>query len=76
LSVISRLVTLFASTHPNSYRMQLVGANKNTARTSIPRSILERHANHHNLTVEEFVNQYEVRWHTRIDTIHMSFVKR
>ena len=49
-------------TYQKSYRMQTVGTDGNTVRTSVPREVIEREARKHGLTVDEFVTKFKLVW--------------
>jgi len=45
-----------------AYRMQTVGIDGNTVRTSVPRAIVEREARKQGLTIDEFISKYKLVW--------------
>jgi len=51
-----------ADTYTKTYRMQTVGADGSTIRTSVPRVIVEREARRYDLTVNQFIEQFRIVW--------------
>ena len=49
-------------TYTKSYRMQTVGPDGNTIRTSVPRAVVEKEAKRHSLSVRNFVRKFNVEW--------------
>ena len=58
-----------------SYRMQTVGIDGNTIRTSVPRVIVEKAARIHGMKVKQFVKKFKVEWRfNSFDGAHALFV--
>lgn len=49
-------------TYQKTYKMQTVGVDGSTIRTSVPREVVEREARRRDLSVEEFVKEFKVSW--------------
>ena len=63
--------------HKKSYRMQMVGPNGETIRTSVPKKVIEKEAANRGLSVSDFIDQYKINWlEDGFSGIHGAFIRK
>ena len=59
------------------YRIRTTGREGSALETTIPRDIVEREARRHNMSIDEFIEKFEVNWnYDSFDGAHFTFKER
>lgn len=60
-----------------TYRLRTTGREGTALETTIPREVVEREARRHSLSVDEFIDQFEVEWaYNSFSGMHLTFIKK
>lgn len=62
MNTLSELIRRHTTCYHTTYKVQTVGSKDNTARTSIPRTILQVQAQLLGISIEQLLDKYKVEW--------------